>query len=284
MGKCKLCCSTEASKIESHIIPKWMSKSMLKTNNGSNKGFLLNTTTAHKPRKSSQDTDKESYLLCEGCEKYFGIIENWFKSSVHDQLHSIPKTKNYSLKHNGLGVKWAEFYDPNMIILARLFYYSILWRTSVCSKELWKNIHLPKEEEEYFRNILIKCKSSNKLGVENLFPLVQLKDSPWFMVITCLNIKNKTENWLAGFLTKFGIYKFFLNEQTLTISFPPNEFQKKMELVNNKSEDKILKIVLVDNDFWTDQKEHNLKLMVNNVIKNLKESGNEYYYNRKNNE
>jgi len=173
---CKLCQDAVADKTNSHIVPKWMGKTLLDTGNGY-KGFLLNSTTADLPRKQSQDIDKEDYILCSSCEQYFSLIETWFKNDIFDQLHGNPRTKKYILKHNGLGIKWAEFHDPNMIRLARLFYYSILWRTSICSAELWQSIQLPKVEEEYFRKILHDCISHRKVELIGLLSKVVLKDS-----------------------------------------------------------------------------------------------------------
>lgn len=277
---CKLCKDAVADKTNSHIVPKWMGKTMLDTGNG-NKGFLIDTANTHLPRKQSQDTDKEDYILCSSCEEYFGLIESWFKRDVHDQLHGTPSTKNHELKHNGLGVKWAEFHDPKMIRLARLFYYSIIWRTSICSVKLWETIQLPAEQEEYFRKILLDCKSNKKVNLIELLPNIVLKDSPWFMNITCTDIKLKTRNLLGGFPTIFEVYRLFLNEHTLTVSFPPNEAQKKFEIMNNESEDEILKIALVDDDFWSGQIDHHVKMMEESAIENLKESGNTYYSKKK---
>lgn len=278
--QCKLCITAEADKTNSHIVPKWMAKTMLNTGKGY-KGFSLNTSTTHLPRKPSQDIPKEDYILCTSCEQYFSVIETWYKNAIHNQLHGTPRNKNYEEQINQKGAKWAEFTDPNMMRLARLFYYSILWRTHITSAELWNNIKLPSREEEYLRKILLECRVNTKTDLTDKLQLVDSNNSPWFLVITCLDIKNKTRNLMGESPTPPSIYKFFLNDQELTISFPPNEYQSLFDPFNNTSTDRLLKIAVVPLDYWNNQISEHINLLRENSIEQLNKSGNQYYSNKK---
>lgn len=280
MKKCKLCSTAEADKTNSHIVPKWMAKSMLDTGKGY-KGFSLNTSTTHLPRKPSQDIPKEDYILCSSCEQYFSVIETWYKNAINDQLHSTPRNKKYIIQISQKGETWAEFTDPNMMRLARLFYYSILWRTHITSAELWNNIKLPNNEEEYLRQILFTCKGNTKAELSGKLQLVDSDNSPWFLVITCLTIKNKTRNLMGQSPTPSGIYKLYLNDQELTMSFPPNENQNLFGLFNNTSTDELLKVIVVNLDFWDNQISEHIKFLREQSIEQLNKSGNQYYKNKR---
>lgn len=280
MRYCKLCIESIADKTNSHIVPRWMGESMMKTDNG-NKTFLLNTSTTHLPRKLSQDIDKEDYILCSSCEQYFGVIETQFKNTIHKELHGKPLGNKYIIKNNGQGIKCAEFLDEETIKLTRLLFYSIFWRISICSVGIWKSTNLKPQEEEYFREKLLEYKCIRKNELINNFRNIKFPNSPWFVLITCQDNKNKTRNFIGRYPAEMGDYKLFLNEYIITLSFPPNEGQSKFEFLNNTSADDNLKITLVDNQFWGAQIDFYINFLKENSLKFLKKEGQQYYLRNK---
>ena len=67
---CFLCETNNAIKKNSHIFPKFITKSIF----GNGKGYQIDVNNSDKQPRVIQDTPKEDYLICEKCEKYFEIL------------------------------------------------------------------------------------------------------------------------------------------------------------------------------------------------------------------
>lgn len=281
MDKCKLCKENDADKTNSHIVPKWLAKTMMNTGSGY-KVVKIDTNKTHLPRTKTQDIDTEDYILCSSCEQYFGVIETWFKSDVHDPIHNNKKINNYTKKNNGAGgINWIEFNAPAMLSLARLFFYSILWRISISNNGIWINTHLKKVEEEYFRETLVNYKCLRKTDLVSHLNNIKFENSPWFVLFTCPTHRNKLENFIGEYPLNYDLLKLVLNEYIIVVSFPPNKEQEVFEILNNKSNDELLKITIVTEDFWQDQKNQLIKFLKKQSINSLLRSGNIYYPNNK---
>lgn len=189
---CLLCHVNMATKKNSHIFPKFMSTNFLGENR---KGYDLNRNTAldKKPRVI-QDSPKEDYILCEDCEAYFGILEgissetftNW-KGKVMNSDFSIHRIINglYNLECNTS--------DPKTM---KLLLYSIFWRASISSLELFEDMKIVQDFEDELRDLLLTYKATKKNEYLKL-----LASKPSFKIfptttITAIKFKDKTENIL----------------------------------------------------------------------------------------
>jgi len=79
--KCLLCLTENSTKRNSHIVPKFITKSIFGMN-GQEKGYIWDTGGQQKKPKICQDTSKEDYILCPACEKLFILIEKCTSISI----------------------------------------------------------------------------------------------------------------------------------------------------------------------------------------------------------
>ena len=98
---CLLCKQSKALKTNSHIIPGFMTKSIL-GNTNKKRVYLLGTDRMHKSAEYSQDTDKEDYILCTSCEKCLSIDESIFRLFFYSiiwrcHIASTEVCKNFKL-------------------------------------------------------------------------------------------------------------------------------------------------------------------------------------------
>ena len=70
---CLLCEINNATKENSHIIPKFIGKSIFGVN-AVKRAYILDTNKGHLPADFTQDSVKENYLCCPNCELYFSIF------------------------------------------------------------------------------------------------------------------------------------------------------------------------------------------------------------------
>jgi hypothetical protein len=135
LGKCRLC-QNEKELCFSHIIPEFAYFPIYDEN--------------HRFVKIPRGKDKyeqkgmREYLLCDDCDRR--IIGKWetysspIIKSIQD-LNITPYGDQYVI-HN---VKYTDF---------KLFQLSLLWRASVASVEMFKDIHIA-DHEEIIRNMLL---------------------------------------------------------------------------------------------------------------------------------
>jgi hypothetical protein len=149
-GKCLLCLANEPNKKNSHIVPKFLTKGLFSVEH------YRKTLTVHKTGKSRyhQDTPKEDFILCEGCEKRIEIVETTLAPvirGIHD-YENLPSEFEHVVRGQMeylrcVKVQGALFY---------LFFYSIVWRLSVSKLESYGTFKLPVEVEENIRIFLNK--------------------------------------------------------------------------------------------------------------------------------
>lgn len=96
IGTCVLCKKSNATLEESHIIPKFVFRRIMK-NSITNK-----MRNPYDPNKTLQDGDKE-YLLCGDCEDIFNKFETEFSKKI---FHPYKEGKLVEFEYN----KWMNFF------------------------------------------------------------------------------------------------------------------------------------------------------------------------------
>ena len=159
---CLLCKTRKATKTDSHIISKFLTKSVF--GQGQRRGFLLDADNSHKPAKITQDAAKESYILCPECEKCFEILETYISSKVHNRLWNPQYANEFRDEDNGHGIKRRVCINTSPIIF-RLLIYSIVWRRSISETPAHRSFKLENGDEEYLRKILCYFYAHTQDGV-----------------------------------------------------------------------------------------------------------------------
>lgn len=169
---CLLCGLNQASKRNSHILPKFLSTQFLITPDNKKIGYSISSETAMNGKEFKiQDSPKEDYILCPDCESYFGIIErisshilnNW-EAKVQDGTYKIN-----TIKEDFQILEYSSQISKVIFLLA----YSIFWRASISNHDLFANFKLKEKLQNSLKSILLIYRSTH----QNNF-LVLLKDNP----------------------------------------------------------------------------------------------------------
>lgn len=261
-SNCLLCNTNIADKENSHIVPKFISKSLLGDTNNK-QGFMIGNNSK-KPIKQTQDTPKESFILCENCELYFSVLETYTAEKLNKRIRDARydyQFENKIIENKILTRKCLEI----DIIVFRLFLYSIIWRCNVTKSKVFENFKLTKIENEYLNEILIHYKQPTQKKLLEKIELFSSKMKYFpFTLFTAQSFKNKTSNILFFHTFHDHTYQFFLNEYMIHFSFHENGLiQQPLEITNSKKENLIL-TVLSESD-WHDMMKNHWEWFANQI-------------------
>lgn len=264
---CLLCKSAKATQRNSHIFPKFISRSIL-----GNKNIKRAYTIGVDGFEESQDTPKEDHILCPSCEKYFSVLEAYIATRFHNRIRDVRCSDQFTTKRNETDMVWkeCEFIEP---VVFRLFIYSVIWRCSISSVRLCKEFLLDPTEEESLRASLVLCKSESqkdflaKLGRH--LPLVLVIP---FIIFTADSILDQTHNLLFAHQGVRNPYQILLNEYMLVFSFRENETQKRFQFLNNVDNTKI-KVGFFSEEFWVSTNGHIKNLIEVELKKSMSKTG-----------
>jgi hypothetical protein len=157
-GICNLC-KKEKELVESHIIPDFFYYEMKKGNE--NIPFLSVNYEIGKLKegitKKSQKGDTDKNILCANCdnvligEKLEKYAKNFLFGSKYPTNENL-EFKNLINPKNGSTYFVCKNYDYTKF---KNFLLSILWRASVSSNKLFKNVNLGEKHNENLRNIIL---------------------------------------------------------------------------------------------------------------------------------
>lgn len=151
MGICKLCLNHKELQL-SHAIPNTYFRHIFRASGGN---AIRMTSDNFSHIINSNDSGKE-LMLCRECE---GDIEKKYESHANflfKNERGITYTKEF--------VSYGKYKPKNLI----LFFISIVWRAANSSQELYENISLLPEQNEYFRLAILNFSNipSNRIGVK----------------------------------------------------------------------------------------------------------------------
>lgn len=135
--------------MNSHIIPKFLTYDLYKE--GNHKHNLEVRVDSEKTRKN-QDTPKEDNILCTSCEQRFSVVETHFAKEI-SKLYNFEAHPSDFTFFNFRGTQLIECkkFQP---ILFKLFIYSIIWRCSISTKDVFMSFNLTQQAEENTRKFL----------------------------------------------------------------------------------------------------------------------------------
>lgn len=191
--KCLLCGTKEATKKNSHILPKFISSDFL--GEGNKRGFVIDSKVGTK--KTIQDSPKEDYILCSDCEQYFSLIEGEIAVEIK-KIHV--NGENDTIEPIGL----ENTNIPPKIF--HLFYYSQFWRASISKLELFSSFKLSKETEKHLKEELNKFNTQTKTDFYNSLELNELLEIKPYWVITSFVFSDKTKNLIFAPYDKSPYY------------------------------------------------------------------------------
>ncbi|MDF7809928.1 hypothetical protein [Hymenobacter sp. YC55] len=154
---CLLCLDNKATKLNSHILPKFLTKGVL-SGTGNKHAFLIGANK----RQKVQDTPKQDYLFCPSCEKRFEILETYISNKFFNRFRNTAFKDEFVITKEGYSfMNEPDVMHPNSIDenLFHLFFYSIIWRASISDHDVYSSFKIDPDQEEILRlslNIFMK--------------------------------------------------------------------------------------------------------------------------------
>jgi len=243
---CLLCQESPADKENSHIVPKFMTKSMFGTE-GPRSAVAVTTNRIDKPYDYPQDSPKESRILCTSCEKYFEGLETLIANQLHSNLRKKKFNGHFDIRHGSDGTTYVECVKIKRVPFL-LFLYSVVWRSHITSMELFEDFRIPVHYSSQIREILsvFKNRSYNSCSAEEAESVTIPKFQ--FMLITAKEFNDPTWNIiLADELN--SVWQLVMNEYMLYISFVDSNGIPQSDYLNSQSNENI-KVALFEENLW----------------------------------
>lgn len=217
---CLLCLENLANKTNSHIVPKFITKDLLKSSKG-NRGFEFSSDTADKQSRMVQSSDKESFILCSDCEDYFNVLETYFSNEIHYPLIGASRDSYF---------EWYHEYGKRMVTViassglsVRLFISSIIWRCAISNVHIAHRFNLTENSTEQLRQALLNFKASNKTDFIKLI-LGQSYSFPFAFEMTTIVERERTIGKLVFLHPNENDEGFMLlNDYLISYQFHPNK-------------------------------------------------------------
>lgn len=147
--KCKLCLTNDSDQTGSHITSAFLLASQI-GKRGEEISHVLTTNPDQDYSENTGDKElKEDNLFCRDCEKRISFIENIFSSEITNKIEDEKFAANFPITSIGeIGYSSCIRISP---IAFHLFIYSILWRASISSNQIYQNLNLGEVIEEDLR-------------------------------------------------------------------------------------------------------------------------------------
>lgn len=271
---CLLCLVNKATKTNSHIVPKFLSKGILGTE-GAKQGFHLKTTTPDIKPIKSQDTAKENFILCPDCETYIQLLETYFSEHIHKRILNTKFDSNFEYLSND-EIKLANCINSNLLI-HRLFVISIYWRTSITSAFPFYQFKV--SNEEYLRSVLNRHKTKSiKILLERAHDS-ELNDISLVVMRSNKGI-DQTSNFLYAVESADLTFGLVLNEYIIMMGLNESPTTLKFGDFKNKGS-RPFKIILFPNEAWESFKKSLIHMVTDKSIKVAREKGIKPWFSKK---
>ncbi|PQJ09610.1 hypothetical protein CJD36_016860 [Flavipsychrobacter stenotrophus] len=201
---CLLCKIRPATKTNSHILSRFISTAFLE-GAGARKGFSLDSDTILKQEgdqvvlgrtKTIQDSPKENYILCPECETYLGVVESLSRDTFITWRDKVALNEFSLITVIPGELKVLECTSSNPRII-RLFAYSLFWRASISSLDLFAEYSLPCDIEEELRSTLHKYEGDRLGFLAKIAADPNFSDYP-YGVVTSEVFNNGDANFLMA--------------------------------------------------------------------------------------
>lgn len=229
---CKLCQIQVADKLNSHIVPKFMSKNVFDIKGHKKTTFYLKKDRKPQPK---QDTPKEDHILCSNCEKRFEVLETYFSTRI-SALHEFKAFPDrfFYMKYDGIGIIECKDFNPTMF---KFFIYSIIWRMSI-SKE-FQSLKLQDDIEENIRVFLDKHLKKKQGDLLDSLDDVSYLPEYEICMFKCVD-KDSEGNMLSASNHDEKLYTFMLAQFCLFLSTDGSGLLKQTLRFSNKQNKNVL--------------------------------------------
>lgn len=251
LKKCSLCEKNNVGSQESHIIPKFFTKTIY-FKDGKNRGMktikFVNKIMGEVEKDIQQDGLKEKFLFCGNCEKYFEILDTHFSNNIYKPLRNLEKIKKYfkiiTLKHQ---MAFCEKANEN---IAGLFLLSLFLRCHVSTLPFCKAFELKSQELFNVRKLLNNYHSQTYQELNRKITSKPIGCSFSYTVFTYANntkIDSRNNFVECNYRSNIGLYFLIINDYifTLYLDKSPENFKEAI----NKNIEKVKITLLSDKDF-----------------------------------
>lgn len=142
--KCKLCLSNKKLIGKSHPLPDFLYKDLYDEKHRLHKVKLPGISTGY----YTQTGEYDRHLLCADCDNnILGRLDSYGNDSL---IEGLVKYESETIKHemrsNALGLD-IQFWTGLNYERFKLFLLSLLWRSSISQREMFKGVELAEHEE-----------------------------------------------------------------------------------------------------------------------------------------
>lgn len=242
MPICKLCEVEEANKKKSHILPKFLGKRLFE---GNKPRYSLEVKKG-KPRQV-QDTPKENFILCSGCEKRISILETYFARkiiSIHD-FNNRREDFNLIEKNPNLILECKKIHPT----VFKLFFYSLYWRSSVSNLPLYENFKLPEKIETKMRIFLNTTMCSEHSKMIESFQLAENVPRYHLVIFKPYQKNEHSRGVFTVFQASEFLYTIFTPDIAIYLYINPEKMDEEMKKFSNFQNDKAL-VLLSSHEQW----------------------------------
>lgn len=269
---CLLCLDKKATKKNSHIISKFIGKSILQsTGDSNNRAYVLDTSKPHLKPRIYQDSPKENHILCPECEKYFEVLETYIAKYLFNPILIKEFEYQFEYKTNEGGVEYAVCNELNTA-LYRLFILSLFWRCSITSQDPFKEFKL--SNEEAIRILLNHSNSTDKNEV------LQTQHQPTLFKIPIVVLRHKSGingsgNFLYSSDEHAPIFQLQTAEYIHLLSLQYESTLDRFSFLNNLGNEDF-KVCLLDDNSWFKLRDQLINLAAKKSNETAKEIGVEF--------
>lgn len=214
--QCKLCLQDKKLIKKSHIIPNFLYRELFDESKRLVSGHILTGES-----KTKQSGEWESNILCENCDKtILGTNETYAAKVIFGDRGFKIKAKRFQ-KDDGLvfdhitGVDYVKF---------KLFLLSILWRASISSLPMFRQVNLGEKYGERIREMLL----TGNPGKVNDFPFMiktyRQEKLPHQMILEPLKFKIRDHK--TGIENHRTSYVFIISGLIISYRIAENESEK----------------------------------------------------------
>jgi len=241
--KCLICNERNATKQNSHIIPKFFGKGIFF---GTKPRYGLVLTKKVNTNKI-QDIIKENYLFCPECEKGISVLETYCALRL-DRFNDL----RYYNSFNIFKRKEFEFFECKNIDkkIFNLFIYSIIWRVSISCHYLYSKFKLIESDEEKLRILLKIYLETTQEKLAN--KLVDLKELPSHshVIIRPRKRLRPPSSMLSAASLNDSIHQLHLVDYLIIYITNPTKLVEVLKEIDNNNLENLVRVGLTDPKLW----------------------------------
>lgn len=208
-GICKFC-KVKRQLIKAHIIPEWMYGPLYDKHH---KFFVFSSVGSPDKAKRPSQGEYEKNILCSECDNRLGQYEHYasliFKGGESINIKS--EKGDGIVIHHISGIDYKKF---------KLFLLSLLWKTSISSREAYQYLTLsPEEEERIKKMVLSKDPGSDEEYPVSIFALHSANaDILQQLILAPYSNKGLHIFYVAGYLFVFADRHEIIPNNTFCLS------------------------------------------------------------------